>query len=73
MHVFELQKFHFKFNELPLRVITDHRATKHTDGKGCHSHMIRFALKLVDFNIETKYHDVNGVTNNFSRIACSIK
>ncbi|GFY22634.1 hypothetical protein TNCV_2178951 [Trichonephila clavipes] len=47
---------------MPVKVITDHVAlTKVTNGKNLSSRMIRWALKLVEFNIEWEHRP--GVQN----------
>ncbi|GFT72341.1 retrovirus-related Pol polyprotein from transposon 297 [Trichonephila clavipes] len=57
-----LNKFETYFGPLPLKVITDHAAlTKLTNGKNLSSRMIRWALKLSEFNIEWEHRP--GVQN----------
>ncbi|GFW94918.1 retrovirus-related Pol polyprotein from transposon 17.6 [Trichonephila clavipes] len=51
-----LNKFRTYFGSLPVKVITDHAAlTKLTNGKNLSSRMIRWALKLSEFNIEWEH------------------
>ncbi|GFY09437.1 retrovirus-related Pol polyprotein from transposon 297 [Trichonephila clavipes] len=51
--IWVLNKFRTYFGVLPVKVITDHAAlTKLTNGKNLSSGMIRWALKLSEFNIE---------------------
>ncbi|GFS54963.1 retrovirus-related Pol polyprotein from transposon opus [Trichonephila clavipes] len=55
-------KFKTYFGPLPVKVITDHAAlTKLTNGKNLSSWMIRWALKLSEFNIEWEHRP--GVQN----------
>ncbi|GFT40252.1 transposon Tf2-9 polyprotein [Trichonephila clavipes] len=55
-------KFKTYFGPLPVKVITDHAAlTKLTNGKNLSSRMIRWALKLSEFNIEWEHRP--GVQN----------
>ncbi|GFX08914.1 retrovirus-related Pol polyprotein from transposon 17.6 [Trichonephila clavipes] len=57
-----LNKFKTYFGPLPVKVITDHAAlTKLTNGKNLSSRMIRWALKLSEFNIEWEHRP--GVQN----------
>ncbi|GFX13885.1 retrovirus-related Pol polyprotein from transposon opus [Trichonephila clavipes] len=61
-----LNKFKTYFGPLPVKVITDHAAlTKLTNGKNLSSRMIRWALKLSEFNIEWEHRP--GVQNVLSR------
>ena len=51
-----LQKFKVYFSNIPVKVITDHRAlTKLVNGKGLSSRMIRWALTLADININIEH------------------
>ncbi|GFV35555.1 retrovirus-related Pol polyprotein from transposon 297 [Trichonephila clavipes] len=51
-----LNKFKTYFRSLPVKVITDHAALiKLTNGKNLSSRMIRWALKLSEFNIEWEH------------------
>ncbi|GFV21434.1 retrovirus-related Pol polyprotein from transposon gypsy [Trichonephila clavipes] len=60
--IWALNKFKTYFRSLPLKVITDHTAlTKLTNGKNLSSRMIRWALKLFEFNIEWDHQP--GVQN----------
>ncbi|GFU66720.1 retrovirus-related Pol polyprotein from transposon 17.6 [Trichonephila clavipes] len=55
-------KFKTYFGPLPVKVITDHAAlTKLTNGKNLSRRMIRWALKLSEFNIEWEHRP--GVQN----------
>ncbi|GFS86360.1 retrovirus-related Pol polyprotein from transposon 17.6 [Trichonephila clavipes] len=57
-----LNKCKTYFGPLPVKVITDHAAlTKLTNGQNLSSRMIRWALKLSEFNIEWKHRP--GVQN----------
>ncbi|GFX88640.1 retrovirus-related Pol polyprotein from transposon 17.6 [Trichonephila clavipes] len=59
--IWALNKFKTYFG-LPVKVITDHAAlTKLTNGKNLSSRMIRWALKLSEFNIEWEHRP--GVQN----------
>ncbi|GFY04963.1 retrovirus-related Pol polyprotein from transposon opus [Trichonephila clavipes] len=54
--IWALNKFKTYFGSLPVKVITDHAAlTKLTHGKNLSSRMIRWALKLSEFNIEWEH------------------
>ncbi|GFY01050.1 retrovirus-related Pol polyprotein from transposon 297 [Trichonephila clavipes] len=54
--IWALNKFKTYFGSLPVKVITDHAAlTKLTNGKNLSSRMIRWALKLFEFNIEWEH------------------
>ncbi|GFX40404.1 retrovirus-related Pol polyprotein from transposon 17.6 [Trichonephila clavipes] len=54
--IWALNKFKTYFGSLPVKVITDHAAlTKLTNGKNLSSRMIRWALKLSEFNIEWEH------------------
>ncbi|GFW10261.1 retrovirus-related Pol polyprotein from transposon opus [Trichonephila clavipes] len=54
--IWALNKFKTYFGSLPLKVITDHAAlTNLTNGKNLSSRMIRWALKLSEFNIEWEH------------------
>ncbi|GFW23422.1 retrovirus-related Pol polyprotein from transposon 17.6 [Trichonephila clavipes] len=60
--IWALNKFKTYFGSLPVKVITDHGAlTKLTNGKNLSSRMIRWALKLSEFNIEWEHRP--GVQN----------
>ncbi|GFV18854.1 retrovirus-related Pol polyprotein from transposon 17.6 [Trichonephila clavipes] len=60
--IWALNKFKTYFVSLPVKVITDHAAlTKLTNGKNLSSRMIRWALKLSEFNIEWEHR--TGVQN----------
>ncbi|GFW63639.1 retrovirus-related Pol polyprotein from transposon 17.6 [Trichonephila clavipes] len=60
--IWALNKFKTYFGPLPVIVITDHAAlTKLTNGKNLSSRMIRWALKLSEFNIEWEHRP--GVQN----------
>ncbi|GFV07879.1 retrovirus-related Pol polyprotein from transposon 17.6 [Trichonephila clavipes] len=54
--VWDLNKFRTYLGSLPIKVITDHAAlTRLTHGKNLSNRMIRWALKLAEFNIEWKH------------------
>ncbi|GFT40958.1 retrovirus-related Pol polyprotein from transposon 17.6 [Trichonephila clavipes] len=54
--IWALNKFKTYFGSLPVKVITDHVAlTKLTNGKNLSSRMIRWALKLSEFDIEWEH------------------
>ncbi|GFT03298.1 retrovirus-related Pol polyprotein from transposon 17.6 [Trichonephila clavipes] len=60
--IWALNKFKTYFGPLPVKVITDHSAlTKLTNGKNMSSRIIRWALKLSEFNIEWEHRP--GVQN----------
>ncbi|GFX51196.1 retrovirus-related Pol polyprotein from transposon 17.6 [Trichonephila clavipes] len=60
--IWALNKFKTYFGPLPTKVITDHAAlTKLTNGKNLSRRMIRWALKLSEFNIEWEHRP--GVQN----------
>ncbi|GFT07316.1 retrovirus-related Pol polyprotein from transposon 297 [Trichonephila clavipes] len=68
--IWALNKFKTYFGSLPMMVITDHAAlTKLTNGKNLSSRMIRWALKLSEFNIEWEHRSSvqNVVTDVMSR------
>ncbi|GFY17946.1 retrovirus-related Pol polyprotein from transposon 297 [Trichonephila clavipes] len=65
--VWALNKFRTYLDSLPIKVITDHAALTHlTNGKNLSNRMIRWALKLADFNIEWDYHP--GTQNTVSDV-----
>ncbi|GFX79285.1 retrovirus-related Pol polyprotein from transposon 17.6 [Trichonephila clavipes] len=54
--IWALNKFKTYFGSLPVKVIIDHAAlTKLTNGKNLSSRMIRWTLKLSEFNIEWEH------------------
>ncbi|GFV95492.1 retrovirus-related Pol polyprotein from transposon 297 [Trichonephila clavipes] len=54
--IWALNKFKTYFGSLPVKVITDHAVlTKLTNGKNLSSRMIRWALKLSEFNLEWEH------------------
>ncbi|GFY06747.1 retrovirus-related Pol polyprotein from transposon opus [Trichonephila clavipes] len=54
--VWALNKFRTYLGSLPIKVITDHAALTHlTTGKNLSNRMIRWALKLAEFNIEWEH------------------
>ncbi|GFY16156.1 retrovirus-related Pol polyprotein from transposon opus [Trichonephila clavipes] len=60
--IWALNNFKTYFGSLPVKVITDHAAlTKLTNGKNLSSRMIRYALKLSEFNTEWEHRP--GVQN----------
>ncbi|GFW68162.1 retrovirus-related Pol polyprotein from transposon opus [Trichonephila clavipes] len=60
--IWVLNKFKTYFGSLSVKVITDHAAlTKLTNGKNLSSRMVRWALKLSEFNIEQEHRP--GVQN----------
>ncbi|GFU48586.1 retrovirus-related Pol polyprotein from transposon 17.6 [Trichonephila clavipes] len=60
--IWALNKFQTYFGSLPVKVITDHAPlTKLTNGKNLSIRMIRWALKLTEFNIEWEHRP--GVQN----------
>ncbi|GFV31929.1 retrovirus-related Pol polyprotein from transposon opus [Trichonephila clavipes] len=64
--IWALNKFKTYFGPLPVKVITDHAAlTKLTNGKNLSSRMIRWALKLSEFNIEWEHRP--GVQKTWSQ------
>ncbi|GFY16313.1 retrovirus-related Pol polyprotein from transposon opus [Trichonephila clavipes] len=68
--IWALNKFKTYFGSLPVKVITDHAAlTKLTNGENLSSRMIRWALKLSEFNIEWEHRPgvQNVVANVLSR------
>ncbi|GFS73466.1 retrovirus-related Pol polyprotein from transposon opus [Trichonephila clavipes] len=68
--IWALNKFKTYFGSLPVKVITDHAAlTKLTNRKNLSSQMIRWALKLSEFNIEWEHRPgvQNVVTDVLSR------
>ncbi|GFU42724.1 retrovirus-related Pol polyprotein from transposon 17.6 [Trichonephila clavipes] len=68
--IWALNKFKTYFGSLPVKVITDHVAlTKLTNKKNLSSRMIRWALKLSEFNIEWEHRPgvQNVVVNVLSR------
>ncbi|GFU55311.1 retrovirus-related Pol polyprotein from transposon 412 [Trichonephila clavipes] len=65
--IWALNKFKTYFGSLPVKVITDHTAlTKLTNGKNLSSRMIRWALKLSEFNIEWEHRP--AVQNVFAAV-----
>ncbi|GFX24773.1 retrovirus-related Pol polyprotein from transposon 17.6 [Trichonephila clavipes] len=68
--IWALNKFKTYFGSLPVKVIPDHAAlTKLTNGKNLSSRIIRWALKLSEFNIEWQHQPgiQNVVANVLSR------
>ncbi|GFX67871.1 retrovirus-related Pol polyprotein from transposon 297 [Trichonephila clavipes] len=68
--VWALNKFKTYLGSLPIKVITDHAAlTRLTNGKNLSSRMIRWVLKLAEFNIEWKHRigTQNAVADVLSR------
>ncbi|GFY31817.1 retrovirus-related Pol polyprotein from transposon opus [Trichonephila clavipes] len=68
--IWALNKFKTYFGSLLVKVITDHAALKKlTNGKNLSSRMIRWALKLSEFNIEWEHRPgvQNVVANVLSR------
>ncbi|GFU72750.1 retrovirus-related Pol polyprotein from transposon opus [Trichonephila clavipes] len=68
--IWALNKFKTYFGSLPVKEIRDHAVlTKLTNGKNLSSRMIRWALKLSEFNIEWEHRSVvqNVVANVLSR------
>ncbi|GFW09106.1 retrovirus-related Pol polyprotein from transposon 412 [Trichonephila clavipes] len=68
--IWALNKFKTYFGSLPVKVITDYmELTKLTNGKNLSSRMIRWALKLSEFNIEWEHQPgvQNVVANVLSR------
>ncbi|GFV53729.1 retrovirus-related Pol polyprotein from transposon opus [Trichonephila clavipes] len=54
--VWALNKFRTYLGSLPIKVITDHAALTHlTTGKNLSNRMIRWALKLAEFNLEWEH------------------
>ncbi|GFW70193.1 hypothetical protein TNCV_4467521 [Trichonephila clavipes] len=54
--VWALNKFRKYLGSLPIKVITDHAAlTRLTHGKNLSSRMIRWVLKLAEFNMEWEH------------------
>ncbi|GFV75247.1 retrovirus-related Pol polyprotein from transposon opus [Trichonephila clavipes] len=54
--VWALNKFRTYLRSLPMKVITDHAALTHlTTGKNLSNRMIRWALKLTEFNVEWEH------------------
>ncbi|GFX02351.1 retrovirus-related Pol polyprotein from transposon 17.6 [Trichonephila clavipes] len=54
--VWALNKFRTYLGSLPIKVITDHAALTHlTTGKNLSNRMIRWVLKLAEFNIEWEH------------------
>ncbi|GFX06253.1 retrovirus-related Pol polyprotein from transposon 17.6 [Trichonephila clavipes] len=65
--IWALNKVKTYFRSLPVKIITDHAAlTKLTNGKNLSSRMIRWALKLSEFNIEWEHRP--GVQNVFANV-----
>ncbi|GFW12080.1 retrovirus-related Pol polyprotein from transposon 297 [Trichonephila clavipes] len=59
--VWALNKFRIYLGSLPIKVFTDHTAlTRLTHGKNMSSRMIRWALKLAEFNIECEHRPWNS-------------
>ncbi|GFV99998.1 retrovirus-related Pol polyprotein from transposon 297 [Trichonephila clavipes] len=68
--VWALNKFRTYLGFLPIKVITDHVAlTRLTHGKNLSNRMIRWALKLAEFNIEREHLSgtLNAVADVLSR------
>ncbi|GFX91466.1 retrovirus-related Pol polyprotein from transposon gypsy [Trichonephila clavipes] len=65
--VWALNKFRIYLGSLPIKVITDHAALTHlTTGKNLSNRMIRWALKLAEFNIEWEHRP--GTQNTIADI-----
>ncbi|GFV22669.1 retrovirus-related Pol polyprotein from transposon 17.6 [Trichonephila clavipes] len=68
--VWALNKFRTYLGSLPIKVITDHAALTHlTNGKNLSNRMIRWAIKLAEFNIEWEHRSdtQNTVADVLSR------
>ncbi|GFW46628.1 retrovirus-related Pol polyprotein from transposon gypsy [Trichonephila clavipes] len=68
--VWTLNNFRTYLGSLPIKVITDHAAlTRLTNGKNLSSRMIRWVLKLAEFNIKWEYRfgTQNAVADVLSR------
>ncbi|GFS97409.1 retrovirus-related Pol polyprotein from transposon gypsy [Trichonephila clavipes] len=68
--IWTLNKFRTYLGSLPIKVITDPAAlTRLTNGKNLSNRMIRWALKLAEFNIEWEHRrgTQNAVANVLSR------
>ncbi|GFS61127.1 retrovirus-related Pol polyprotein from transposon 17.6 [Trichonephila clavipes] len=68
--VWALNKFRTYLGSLPIKVITDHAAlTRLTNGKNLSNRMIRWVLKLAEFNIEWEHRSTtqNAVAEVLSR------
>ncbi|GFT16630.1 retrovirus-related Pol polyprotein from transposon 17.6 [Trichonephila clavipes] len=69
--IWALNKFKTYFGSMPVKVISDHAAfTKLTNGKNLSSRMIRWTLKLFDFNIEWGLRNPVGNMDG-SQISCA--
>lgn len=69
--IYALEKFRPYFSGLPIKVITDHSAlTKLTTGRNLSPRLIRWALRLAEFNIEIEHREgkQNAVADGLSRI-----
>ncbi|GFW57151.1 retrovirus-related Pol polyprotein from transposon opus [Trichonephila clavipes] len=65
--VWALNKFRTYLGSLPIKVITDHAALTHlTTGKNLSNRMIRWALKLAEFNIEWEHRP--GIQNTIADV-----
>ncbi|GFX65254.1 retrovirus-related Pol polyprotein from transposon 297 [Trichonephila clavipes] len=65
--VWALNKFRTYLGSLPIKVITDHAAlTRLTHGKNLSRRMIRWVLKLVEFNIEWEHR--SGTQNVMANV-----
>ncbi|GFX51049.1 retrovirus-related Pol polyprotein from transposon gypsy [Trichonephila clavipes] len=70
--VWALNKFRTYLGSLPIKVITDHASlTQLTTGKNLSNRMIRWPLKLAEFNIKWEHRpgSQNTIADVFSRIA----
>ncbi|GFW44273.1 retrovirus-related Pol polyprotein from transposon opus [Trichonephila clavipes] len=68
--VWALNKFRTYLGSLPIKVVTDHAGLTHlTNGKNLSNRMIRWALKLAEFDIEWEHRPgtQNTVVNVLSR------
>ncbi|GFX65213.1 retrovirus-related Pol polyprotein from transposon opus [Trichonephila clavipes] len=69
--IWAFNKFNIYFGSLPVKIITDHVAlTKLTNGENLSSRMIRWPLKISEFNIEWEHRPgvQNVVADVLSRI-----
>ncbi|GFX49981.1 retrovirus-related Pol polyprotein from transposon opus [Trichonephila clavipes] len=65
--VWALNKFRTYLGSLPIKVITDHEELTHfKNGKNLSNRMIRWALKLADFNIEWEHRP--GTQNTVAHV-----
>lgn len=59
--IWALENYRSYFNELPVRIITNHRALEHlTSGRNFSGRMIRWTIRLNEFNVVIEQRPVSS-------------